>query len=340
MLRPRTGTGAGLLATVVLVASALSAVAGGGYQDKDTATTPPPQATGEASNGAVNAGATTEVRVDTGGSTTGGTPFSSTKGVEVPRRCWYGAGYSGQEYYEVWGPDGTAYTSPSANGHIAPSLHDGFEQHQDETTGRWYAAECASHVSREDAAAYRAAHPPVYVMPGTDPPPTDEGLDPAFLAEVAFEHMELPVGTIRWNPTLQGSGATLVNWETFIWVENAATQVQVSASVPGVTSTVTARMSGMTLQADGAEENTCTDTGTPYVTGMKSSSCFIVFHRSSANQPIKDGQTLPTATLNATATWTATWTSTLDPAIYELESQPVSTTAEIPVAEIQTIVTR
>jgi len=273
-------------------------------------------------------------------STTAGAPFSSTKSIQVPRRCWYGAGYSGQKYYEAWGPDGTAYTSPSANGYLEPSLYEGFEEYQTETTGRWYAAACASHVSREDAAAYRAAHPPVYVLPGTDPPPTDEGLDPQLLAEVAFEHMELPTGTIRWNPSLDGTGATVVNMDTFVWVENAATEVQVTASVPGVTSTVSARMAAMTLQAPGADERTCTDAGTPYTAGMRESACSIEFHRSSANQPVKAGQMLRTATLTATATWTATWTSNLEPATYALETQTLTTTAEVPVAEIQTIVTR
>jgi len=167
-----------------------------------------------------------------------------------------------------------------------------------------------------------------------------EDVDPEFLAQVAFEHMDLPTGTIRWNPNLKGSGATLVNQDTFVWIEDTASQVQVTASVPGVSSTVTARLTGMRLEADGADPSTCPDIGTPYTPGMTRSTCAIRFHRSSANQPVKAGQTLPTATLTATATWEATWTSTLDPTPRELESQTLTTTTEIPVAEAQTIVTR
>ena len=325
-----------LLAAIILGAAALPAAAAPQFGDK-----PAPGATGEAGGGRVSAGATTPVTVDSGGATTTGTPFSSTKLVEVPRRCWYGSGRTGQEYYEYWHADDSPYWSRNDHAqYIDPSLHEGFEQYQTETTGRWYEAQCASHVPADEARAYYAAHPPVYILPGAPAPPADEGLDPAFLAQIAFEHMELPTGTIRWNPSLDGSGATLVNTATFVWVENAATAVQVTASVPGVSSTVTARLGTMTLEADGADTRTCTDAGTPYTSGMTSSTCFIEFYRSSANQPIKDGQTLPTATLDATVTWTATWTSNLDPATYELESQPLTTTAEIPVAEVQTIVTR
>ncbi|SFK19119.1 hypothetical protein [Cellulomonas sp. KH9] len=61
--------------------------AAGGFGNWDT-NQPPPAATAGAGNGAVNAGATTEVTVSSGGSTTAGAPFSSTRSVPVPRRCW------------------------------------------------------------------------------------------------------------------------------------------------------------------------------------------------------------------------------------------------------------
>lgn len=334
-----------LASLAIILLTPQGAHAGGGFGGEEPDVLAPPAATGGAGNGAVHAGATTPVTIDTGGATTTGTPFSSTRRVEVPRRCWYGAGRTGQEYYDHWHAQDSPYWSRGDHANfIDPSLHDGYQEHATETTGRWYEAQCASHVPAAEARAYYDAHPPVYVLPGTPAPPADEGLDPAFLAQVAFEHMELPTGTIRWNPSLDGTGATIVNLPTFIWIENAATEVQVTASVPGVTSTVTARMTTLHLEADGAEDRTCTDTGTPYTPGMRHSDCSIEFYRSSANQkrdkPGTPDTSLPTTTLRATATWDATWTSTLDPTTYQLESQPIVTTAEIPVAEIQTIVTR
>lgn len=323
----------------LVLSTATPAWADGGFSNQGSKESS--SADGSAGNGSVGAGATTTVEVTTGGSTTEGTPFSSVKRVPVPRRCWYDAGRTGPEYYAIWGPGGSAYTSPSANPHIEPTLHDGYEQYENETTGRWYEPLCASHVPVDEARAYYASHPAVYIIPGErTPPPAEEGLDPEFLAEVAFEHMDLPVGRLRWNPSLDGSGATVVNLDTFVWIENTTTQVQVTASVPGVSSTVTATMTSLLLEADGADDATCDDAGTPYAPGMARSTCSIVFYRSSANLvPVKAGQTLPTATLTATATWEARWTSTLG-AGGDLESQSIVTTAEIPVAEIQTIVTR
>ena len=70
-----------------------------------------------------------------------------------------------------------------------------------------------------------------------------------------------------------------------------------------------------------------------------SSTCTFKFLHSSANQDLKDGQTLKTTTLPATATWTATWTSSLDPTPRVLPTQEQVTTAEVPVAEIQALVT-
>jgi hypothetical protein len=161
------------------------------------------------------------------------------------------------------------------------------------------------------------------------------------LAQVASEHMRLPEGVVRWNPSLQGSGATLVNMDTFVWVENSTMSVQVTASVPGVWSRVEARMTGMTLSAPShARDAACADTGTPYVKGMKRSSCSVVFHRSTANLQVKDGFEHPTVTLTATSTWQATWTSSLDPTPRPLESLERTVTAEIPVAEAQSVVTR
>ena len=70
-----------------------------------------------------------------------------------------------------------------------------------------------------------------------------------------------------------------------------------------------------------------------------SSDCVVVFGRSTAGRPVKAGQSLPTATVTARASWTASWTSSLDADPRPLDVQTVDTTAEVPVAEIQTLVT-
>ncbi|QWC18038.1 hypothetical protein KKR89_16445 [Cellulomonas dongxiuzhuiae] len=98
-------------------------------------------------------------------------------------------------------------------------------------------------------------------------------------------------------------------------------------------------MTATHLDAPGAQDAACLTTGTPYTPGMTESDCRIGFTRSSANEPVKSGQTLPTSTLTATAVWEAEWTSSVDPTPRELEVQDVTTTAEVPVGEIQSAVT-
>lgn len=300
-----------------------------------------PPTSGNAGNGVLEAGASTPGTVESSTVTGDGVPFNRTVEVKVPRRCWYGAGPTGFEYWDYWRPDGEARMSRTKDDFAAQGLlHQGWESHKDDREGRWYEAECAAHVPGDERNAYYLSHPAVYVEAGATPPPVEEAVDPEVLAQVAFEHMQLPESVIRWNPSLDGSSATVVNLPTFVWVDNAVSQVQVTARVPGVSSTVTATRGVMTLQAPGAETSTCADAGTPYRPGMTSSSCAIEFYRSTSNQPVKEGQTLPTATLTATVAWAATWTSSVDPGTYELETQNITTTAEIPVAEVQTIVTR
>ncbi|SFJ64295.1 hypothetical protein [Cellulomonas sp. KH9] len=337
-----SGRRLGITFTAVLLmvcGSALPAAAAPVVDNKGAEPTPP--TSGEASGEEISAGAGTTVDVVTDGSTTTGVPFSHRKQVEVPRRCWYGQGMTGYSYYEYWKLGGVARESGTLDAFAAQGLlHPGYEDHGTDTEGHWYDAECAAHVSGAEWLEYRQAHPPVYVLAGTPAPAVREDLDPAFLAEVAYEHMQLPAGTVRWNPSLDGTGATVVNLETFVWVEDSATSVQVTASVPGVWSRVEARMTRLTLSAPNAHDAMCTDMGTPYAAGMTRSDCAVVFTRSTAALPVKDGQRYPTATLTATATWEATWTSSLDATPQALEVQTTTTTAEVPVAEIQTVVTR
>ena len=58
-----------------------------------------------------------------------------------------------------------------------------------------------------------------------------------------------------------------------------------------------------------------------------------------AQDALAAGQTLPTTTLTATARWTVTWTSSVNPDPQRLDVPPTATTAEVPVAEIQSVVT-
>lgn len=288
------------------------------------------------------AGGSIEVMVSTSGSTVEGTPFVRSTVRSVPSLCWYGRGPTGQEYFEYWKPGGLARESATLDAFAAQGLlHAGFESHAADTQGHWYESTCRADAPGALAIAYHLSHPGVFVGPADPVPASEVDVDPAVLAEVAFEAMDLPRGTIRWNPTMDGSGATLVNFDTWVWVEGAPTAVSVTAQVPaGTWARVDARLDRLDLTAPSAAPVSCPDSGAAWTAGATSSSCMIVFDRSSANQPVKAGHTVPTTTLTATGSWTATWVSSANPDTpTALPAQELTSTAEIPVAEIQALVT-
>lgn len=329
MLRRRATVG--LVTATLVVAGAGSALA----YDSESAENPPAPVSPEVGGGTI------AVTVTSSGSTGEGRTFSTSVQASVAPDCWMSAGWTGYEYYEYWKPGGPAREADTLDDYAAQGLlHQNYEAHATDTEGRWYEPRCRYDIDGDTQLAYLTSHPAVYVMPGDPPPPADVLVDPRLLVEIAEDNMALPTGTIRWNPSLQGSGATLVNMDTFVWVEGAPATVEVTASVPGVWARVNARIASMELSAPNADDVSCPDVGTPYSAGMTSSTCAIVFTRSTANQPVKAGNTLPTATLTATTTWEATWVSSLDPDPQPLDVQTVSTTAEIPVAEVQSVVTR
>ncbi len=260
--------------------------------------------------------------------------------------CGYHRFATGQDYASWWDADGR-YSGLQDRLPVEDQFTpwDGYEEHADDPDGAWWVPQCSDATwsgTREEFVAYRnaysAAHDPVYVE-ANEAPPVGE-VSPEVLAQVAYEAMDLPSGVIRWTPSLDGQGITVVNTDTWVWVQGAPTSVSVTAQVAsGTWARVDAAVVGMELSAPGADASSCPDTGVAWTAGATSTSCSIRFTHSSADQPVKDGQSLPTSTLTVGATWAATWVSSLDPTPRPLPDQVITTTAEIPVGEIQTIVT-
>ena len=289
---------------------------------------------------AENEGGSVTVRVEVAGSTVEGQTFATTSVRKVAPRCWYGRGSSGYDYYEYWKVGGVAREADTLDDYAYQGLlNPNFEAYATETEGAWYEPACRYDVPLDELLAYVAAHPAVYVRPQDPVPVQPAQVDPAVLAQVAFEAMDLPTGEVRWNPRLPGSGATVVNMDTWVWV--AAAPVSVTASVDsGQWARVDARLDELTVTAPGADPVSCPDSGTPWTAGATSTTCAVTFFRSSANQPVKTGYEVPTATMTITTRWSATWVSSAGGAPTGLPDQELTTTAEIPVAEIQAIVTR
>ncbi len=293
---------------------------------------PPPAVTPVARAGSV------EVTVTGAGQTSGGSSFTlPVRGVWVPPVCYYSRLGTGREYAVAFHhalEDSVLRRLPVEE---RSTPLPGWEQHQEDDAGAWWIPVCDDPTR---FSAYNAGNDAVYLNPDQPVPVGQAAVSPEVLAQVAYEAMDLPTGAIRWNPALAGSGATVINLATWVWVEDGPTTVAITASVPGVSATVDATLDHLEVTAPGATPARCAGSGVAWEPGADPSyACLLTFHRSTANQPVKAGQELPTATLTATATWTATWTSSLTTGRAPLPDQDLTTVTELPVFEVQTLVT-
>lgn len=320
-----------LAATPTLVGGVLTDGLETGQRTCYPACDPPPAVTPVAAAGSV------AVTVYGSGVTTGGGSFSvPSRSMWVAPVCFYITMGTGRQYADALNhglEDSVLRMLPAAE---RSTPLPGWEEHSTDDAGLWWIPSC---VDTEPFAAYNAGNDPVFVIPGGVVPAGIAAVDPQVLAQVAYDAMDLPTGIIRWNPTLAGSGATIVNLDTVVWVEGGPTQVSITAEVPGVWARVDATLDHLDLAAEGADPGTCPGAGKAWTGGADTTVCSVVFFRSSANQPIKAGHDLPTATLTATATWNAAWVSSLEPNPTNLPTQQIAATTEIPVAEIQSLVT-
>lgn len=292
-------------------------------------------------------GGTIHVTVWGSGVRAGGTTFEVAPSSSwVQPVCWYSFLLSGADYYDFWA-SGRAH---QLIGLLPPEDHfepfPGYEDHQDDPDGGWWSPRCSSAAWEGDISGFFEYtteffenNSSVYVPVGDVPPAVD--VPPQLLAQVAFDAMELPSGDLDWNPRGGASGATVVEVPTWVWVQDSATQVSVTASVSsGTWARVDAGVDRVEVSAPGARPVTCGTVGVAWSADASASdACSLTFFRSSANQPVKAGQSVPTSTLTVTEVWTASWVSSLDSTPTALPDQEQTTTAEVPVAEIQTVVT-
>lgn len=327
-------------ATLVAAAAIVVGAPGAGAADG-----PCTVSCGGGSAGGSAGGGTIVVTVIGSGVTAGGQSVPiDTKTIAQHPVCWYNQFMTGKEYAE-WVDSGQAHAHDHNLGEPVEDI-PGYEEHADDDEGHWYSGECSSAYWPDDAdidgffdesEAWFDAHPTVWVDAG-DPPP-EPLVTPEMLAEVAMNAMHLQPGEIHWNPTRTGDGATFVGMPTWVWLDGP-TAVNVTASVYGgaLWARVDASVETMHLSAPGATSATCGDTGTPWAAGA-STDCSITFDRSSANQPVIGDNDERTSRLTAGAVWTASWVSSLGGGATALPDQTVTSTADVPVAEVQSIVT-
>ena len=164
---------------------------------------------------------------------------------------------------------------------------------------------------------------------GQQPPPA---VSPEDLAAYAYEVMDLKRPGLEWNPHLASAGdATLVNLPTWLWTRDPAAveERQVTAEAAGVSVTVTAQPSGMTITSPvGGTECTAEQARTAYAPGVdEASACVFTFPMAS----IRYEGGFP---VESTTGWQATWTSNAGPG-GDLEPKTMSAVTDIPVIEVQ-----
>ncbi|MBO0919756.1 hypothetical protein J1G42_02815 [Cellulomonas sp. zg-ZUI222] len=287
--------------------------------------------------------------LDVSGQVTGGAQYRSAGRVKVVPRCWYRWWYTGAEYAAFWEGEANQKAMAQVPHRYRAQALPGYQEHalKGAEDGGWYGPWCREGVDGEFLLSYLDTHPPRFFEANEPRPAAAAEVEPRVLAEAAYEAMELPRGTVRWNPSVEGSGATVVNMATWVWVEGAASTATVRATLPsGPWVQVEAVIERVEVTAPGivGSDDTvrCDDLGVPWTPDADDAgtTCEVVFERSSANQPVKHGREHPTATMVVTTVWSASWTSWLDATPVDLGEQTTTVPAEVPVGEIQTVVTR
>lgn len=168
-------------------------------------------------------------------------------------------------------------------------------------------------------------------------------VSPEELARVAHDAMEIPVPVVDRNPKLAGPGApTLVGLPTWFWVTDDASvggavgRREIRADLGDVWAEVTATTGGLRLSSP-AGGTTCVPQQAIVEYGSKvaaSSGCTIEFSRASTAYP--GGYPV-----SATTDWNATWEGSENDGVHtDLDQLQRQATVNVPVAEVQNVVTR
>lgn len=299
--------------------------------------TPPPATVG-------TSGPTITVTVSGSGyrsglSGTGG----GNNGPAVHPPCWRHPVETGTEYYN-YVASGAEALYDQQNG-LPYEPRSGYQAHKDDDLGHWYSRTCDS-SNPNDRTAWATYLDqlwagPYFVYYTATQSPALPPVPPEVLRDIAIESLTLPKPELDWNPKIKGNDGTLVNLDTWFWLNNAPRSLQVTAAAGTSSATVTAAFAGMDITAPGERTETCPGSGTRYVTGAQTTDCALVFSQASVGLGSLSEQAsgVEKTPVKVTASWTGTWEANGQPmGAITLQSQP-SATVPIRVDEVQTLVT-
>lgn len=263
-----------------------------------------------------------------------GSPGSGSTTVSVPVPCTFHQLWSGKEYYEgiEKGTITGAGSDEADAGTWKPNA--GYEQHKDDDKGHWYHAGCSPIDGMFDnwAAFERYAenffdeNPGIYVEQGEAPPVPP--VPPEVLLRAAQDAMTMPEPVFDYNPRRTGDAATLVNLDTWFWLEDSTESGQVTATAGTNSVTVDASLEDVEFFGENAGAVVCEGTGVEWTPGA-SSDCLLQFVRAGSHAVTVSSSWGLTWSFNGTPQGTldaigATWTTDLG----VVESQALVTSVD------------
>ncbi|HEY0472042.1 MAG TPA: hypothetical protein VGD34_10250 [Kribbella sp.] len=286
-----------ILATAALGCLAVLATSPSAYADLGGNPPPPTPGVG---------GDTVSITVTGTGVKGGSGGQGGSRVVTKPTPCGFIQGKTGKQYYDYVQGGGPMGRDKNGNP-FQP--YPGYEQHKDDDKGYWYGTMCSSAMFSYDMEAFNAYitkwfadHKAVFVPAGGRPPVAP--IPPELLRNVAFDEMTVPPPAIDWNPKHVGDAASVVNFDTWVWLKDRSTNLYVEASVNSVGGRISARVDanlvGMTVSAPDTETVDCPGSGVPYAPGA-TGECAIRFGKASPGQ----SKTPVTVKTNWHTTWSA-----------------------------------
>jgi hypothetical protein len=291
-----------------------------------------------------------------GGDGSDGGGGSVSVSVQVPARCgWRPMSFMTGE----WVYENLALNYDELDDPVGPGYVDGFvypplaelEAHKDDD-GLWATPamytgdgnlEAASQCQDQLVGANGGVHM-IWVPEGTTPPqPPPPPVPPEMLAEVAYEHLDIPAPDTVRSPVAD----SFVNLPTWFWVapgdgpRDGFVRLEVTATAGENSATVVADPDRLSVRSSGGPSVGCTadQARTSYASGTpESAGCSMIHPRSSARAP---GLAY---TVTATGAYVASWSG-------QEGGTPVAggglgtvvspaTSFDLPVAEVQTVVIR
>ncbi len=157
-------------------------------------------------------------------------------------------------------------------------------------------------------------------------------IDPEVLAEQASAQLSVAPPTVQLSP--QADVNQIVQLPTWMWVSNWGSD-SATASVPGVSATVTATPASVTWDMGNGDQVVCSGPGTPYDFGrpeeQQSTDCSYTYRHSSTSRPGGVYQ------VSATMTYDVSWSASGAPGGGALAAVSETTTFPLRVLEIHAV---